>query len=46
MTFGLPIALLALAVVPRDYLRTRLGEVGVQPRTAAGRTQATVGLGA
>ena len=36
--------LLALAVVPRDYLRTRLGEVGVQPRTAAGRTQATVGL--
>jgi len=36
--------LLALAVVPRDYLRARLGEVGVQPRTAAGRTQATVGL--
>ena len=36
--------LLALAVVPRDYLRTRLGEVGVQPRTAAGRTHATVGI--
>jgi O-antigen ligase len=36
--------LLALAVVPRDYLRTRLGEVGVQPRRAAGHTRATVGL--
>jgi len=36
--------LLALAVVPRDYLRTRLGEAGVQPRTAAGRAHATVGI--
>jgi len=36
--------LLALAVVPRDYLRTRLGDVGVQPRPAAGRTHATVGI--
>jgi O-antigen ligase len=36
--------LLALAVVPRDYLRARLGEVGVPPRTAAGRAHATVGI--
>ena len=36
--------LLALAVVPRDHLRTRLGEAGVQPRTAPGRTRATVGI--
>jgi O-antigen ligase len=31
--------LLALAVVPRDYLRTRLGELGGQPRRAAARSQ-------
>ena len=36
--------LLALAVVPRDYLRTRIGEARPQLRAVAGRTQATAGL--
>ena len=36
--------LLALAVVPRDYLQTRLGEPGVQHRAAASHTRATVRL--
>jgi O-antigen ligase len=36
--------LLALAVVPRDYLRGRLGEARPQPRLIAGRTAAAVGL--
>ena len=36
--------LLALAVVPRDYLRTRIGEARPQLRAVAGRTRATAGL--
>jgi putative inorganic carbon (HCO3(-)) transporter len=38
--------LLALATVPRDYLRARLGDARLQPRAIAGRTQAAVGLSA
>jgi O-antigen ligase len=36
--------LLALAVVPRDYLRARIGDARLQTRAVAGRTGATVGL--
>jgi putative inorganic carbon (HCO3(-)) transporter len=36
--------LLALAIVPREYLQARLGEAGFQPRAVARRTQAAIGL--
>jgi O-antigen ligase len=38
--------LLALATVPRDYLLARTGDVRLQPRAVAGRTQAALGMSA
>jgi O-antigen ligase len=38
--------LLALAVVPRDYLRARIGETRLHSRALAGRPQAAIGLSA
>jgi O-antigen ligase len=36
--------LLALAIVPREYLYSRFGETGFQPRLVTRRTQAVMGL--
>ena len=38
--------LLALAIVPREYLRARMGETRRQPRAVAARTHAAMGLSA
>jgi O-antigen ligase len=38
--------LLALAIVPREYLRARIGEARRQPRAVAARTHAAMGLSA